>query len=56
MIEFNSFTYQNISQLIPLSKSTDLFLEYMFCFALGLFVGVFIMCLLQINRGDDDRY
>lgn len=30
---------------------------YLFCFIIGLFLGISIMCLLQINRGlDNEEY
>ena len=30
-------------------------MKYLFCFIIGLFLGVAIMCLLQINRGLDNE-
>ena len=30
-------------------------MKYLFCFIIGLFLGIAIMCLLQINRGLDNE-
>lgn len=30
-------------------------MKYLFCFIIGLFWGIAIMCLLQINRGLDNE-
>lgn len=30
-------------------------MRYLFCFIIGLFLGISIMCLLQINRGLDNE-